>query len=362
MSHDQPRVTAKDLAPTYRATATLYNAYLTGLILMVSSRRGHTAAGDFVFRIYRQHHHDKFLSSLGKLGLSDLPHADLCARYHYLSNRVGGVRVEYMPESDRKAWVRFVHPRWIYQGSAICGVPLEVSRGMLQGWYAHNGVSLGNPRLGFVCTSEDVDGQYGLAGYFLEHDRDLGEGERLRFSPGEAPPAFDPGKAPSLDLSTWPDERLEKANRNYAMAPVRLALNLLVEQFGSIDARYLGHYAGTLIGLQYYEELARLCSIENDSAAAFADLFTQLADGQGDEAEWFERDGVCFVRQHSWRLMRGWGPTNDAVFNAWNGLWEGALVTHNRGLTLRVHRRLDQGAPFFEWSIQEREPAAPERY
>ncbi len=68
-----------------------------------------------------------------------MPHAVACAAYHYLSNAVGGVAVEFMPESDTKAWVRLVPPRWIDPGAAICGVPSEVSRAVLRGWYAQNG-------------------------------------------------------------------------------------------------------------------------------------------------------------------------------------------------------------------------------
>jgi len=109
-----------------------------------------------------------------------MPNAVACAAYHYLSNSVGGVTVEFMRESDRKAWVNFVPPRWIYPGASICGVPSEVSRAFLRGWYAQNGVSLGNPRLGFVCTAQTTDGQHGLSGYFLEHDLDLSPEERVR--------------------------------------------------------------------------------------------------------------------------------------------------------------------------------------
>src|SRR5215813_1702810 len=172
----------------YRAVEILYHAYLTGLILATVSRRGGAAAAELVFRTFRRQHLEKFLPGLEKLGLAHLPHAVACAQYHYLSNQLGGVRVEYMYESDTKAWVRYVPPRWIYEGAAICGVPSEVSRAMLRGWHAHNGVSLGNPRLGFVCTKQTTDGQPGLEGYYLEHDRDLEPEERLRFAPGEDGP------------------------------------------------------------------------------------------------------------------------------------------------------------------------------
>ncbi|MBN9053489.1 MAG: phosphotransferase, partial [Rhizobiales bacterium] len=167
-------------------------AYFTGLILTLVSRRGSGDAARWMHAVFRHQHHEKFLSSFEKLGLSGMPHAVACAAYHYLSNSIGGVGVEFMKESDRKAWVRFVPPRWIYMGAAICGVPSEVSRGFLTGWYAQNGVSLKNPRLGFVCTAQTVDGQHGLAGYFMEYDHDLAPEERLIFRPGEMPPPFDP--------------------------------------------------------------------------------------------------------------------------------------------------------------------------
>src|SRR3546814_17090759 len=119
-----------------------------------------------------------------------------------------------MRESDTKAWVRFVPLRWVYDGAAICGVPSEVSRGMLRGWYAQNGVSLKNPRLGFVCTAQTTDGQYGLAGYFREYDRDLAPEERRRFSPGEEQWAFAPAAGRRLPEGTGPPPGRAAASRN----------------------------------------------------------------------------------------------------------------------------------------------------
>jgi hypothetical protein len=126
------RMSAIDVAG-YRTVETLYHAFLTGLILTTVSRRSGADAAALVFRIFRRQHLEKFLPGLEKLGLRKLPDAVACAQYHYLSNHLGGVRVEYMYESDRKAWVRYVPPRWIYEGAAICGVPSEVSRAMLRG-------------------------------------------------------------------------------------------------------------------------------------------------------------------------------------------------------------------------------------
>ena len=163
----------------WRAVANLYHAFFTGLILTVVTRRGTAAAEEFVFRVFRRQQEERFLAGLEKLGLARLPPAVAAAQYHYLSNWIGGVIVEYMYESDRKAWIRYPPPRWIWQGTAICGIPMEVSRAMLRGWHANNGVALGNLKLGFVCTKQTVDGQDGLEGYYCEYDHPLDIDQRL---------------------------------------------------------------------------------------------------------------------------------------------------------------------------------------
>jgi len=54
------------------------------------------------------------------------------------------------------------------------------------------------------------------------------------------------------------------------------------------------------------------------------------------------------------RLMRGLEPVSPAVFEAWNGLLEGALAVHDRFLMLEVLSRLDWGDPAFTWRIRRR--------
>jgi hypothetical protein len=341
-------------ARAMQAAAGLYHAYFTGLILTLVTRRGAADAAEWVFRVFRHQHHEKFLSSFRKLGLEGLPDAVACAAYHYLSNSIGGVAVEFMRESDRKAWVNFVPPRWIYPGASICGVPSEVSRAFLRAWYAQNGVSLGNPRLGFVCTAQTTDGQHGLAGYFLEYDHDLAPEERLQFRPGELAPPFDPASAPKLPEADWPAERLAKAQRNYAMEYIRSGLPRLVELLGPAESAHLGRVAGHLIGAQLYKETAALLGIEPGGAEAFGRFMVGLAAGEGDAAE-AARDGdAVIVRRPTWRLTRGLEPLSPAVFDGWNGLIEGALAVHDRFLALQVIARRDWGDGAFAWRIRKR--------
>lgn len=338
----------------YRAVETIYHAYLTGLILMVVSRRGARDAAELVFRLFRRQQLEKFLPGLDKLGLRGLPDAVACAQYHYLSNDVGGVRVEYMYESDRKAWVRYVPPRFLYDGTAICGVPSEVSRAVLRGWHANNGVLLGNPRLGFVCTGQTTDGAPGLEGYYYEHDRDLAPDERLRFAPGEEAPDFDPARAPRLDSATWPPERVARASRNYGMAYVRTILVELVDLFGPAAAVSLGGLAARQIGMQFYPATAQLLDVEPAGAAAFARYLTALGRAQGDDTTERAADDGRVVRQTTWRLMAGLTSLSPAVFDAWNELWLGALSIHDRHLRLTVAIRPDIGDPSVEWRVDRR--------
>ena len=221
------------------AQAELHHQYLLGLELMVAANERPGAVGEWMRRLFRRLHEEKFLSSFRKLGLEGLPDAVACARYHTLSNVIGGVPVEYMEESDRKAWVRFRYPRWMFDGPAICGMPVEAGRGFLRGWYARNGLALNNPRLGFVCVSEDMTDQFGFCGYFREYDRELAEDERLVFAPDERPPPFDPDRQPAAPEADWSEERLAKANRNYAAEFIRNGIRELVGTIG--EAKALEH-------------------------------------------------------------------------------------------------------------------------
>ncbi len=329
----------------YAAVERLYHALLTGLILALVSRCGAEVAAEVVFRLFRTQQQALFLPGLAKLGLTGLPDAVACARYHYLSNAMGGVKVEYMEESPRKAWVRYPPPRWIFAGTAVCGVPSGVSAAMLRGWHANNGVSLGNPRLGFVCTGQTVDGDPGLEGYYLEHDRDLAPEERLRFAPEEQAPPFDPDAAPQPPAADWPPARLRKAMRNYTMAYIRSILPATMAVLGEENGPAVAGHAARLIGMHHYDETAALLGITGDDAAAFASYLQRLATAQGDTATVSALSGGAVeVRQQGWRLMAG-TEASPGVFAAWNALWEGALAVHNRHLRLAVHTAPDMDAP-----------------
>lgn len=323
----------------YAALARLYNAWAIGIILTVVTAVGTAEGAELVFRLFQRQKREKFLPGLAKLGLVGLPDAVASARYHYLSNRIGGVRVEYMEESSRKAWIRYPPPRWMWQGAAICAVPSVVSRAMLRGWHAQNGEALGNSGLGFVCTKQTVDEQDALEGYFYDYGRPLAPEERLRFSPEEEAPLFDPDAAPRLPEGEWSPERLAKAQRNYAIEYVRSALPELYGLFGVERAEALAGRAAYLIGLQFYEEIKTGLGLGEGGTAGFAEFFRRLAAAQSEAVE-VGRDGeAVLIRQRAWRLLPHAGAGAADGFLPWNRLWEGCLAAHDRSLRWSVAAR-----------------------
>jgi hypothetical protein len=330
--------------PGYRAVAVLYNALMTGLVLSLVSRRGAAVAREFVFRHFRQQHLEKFLPGLQKLGLDGQPHAVACALYHYHSNALGGVKTEYYRENDRKAWVRYPPPRWIWRGTAICAIPREVNEAMLHGWHGHNGVSLGNPRLGFVCTGQTVNGDAGLEGYYLEYDQPIGEGERVRFVKNERMPHVDPEDLPQLETASWPPERLQKTYRSYAMEYLRTFMPVLAEQLGSIAA--MGEIGRTarLIGMHYFDE-----TCAQIAAGDFGTYLARMLAAQGEEVS-VDANGAE-LRQQGWRLMRGVSFGHPAAkysaLAAWSELWHGALLAYDR----RLHLSMDFEGDLIKWKI-----------
>ena len=343
----------------WQAVAHWYHCAFTGIILSATLRQGVARAAELVHEVFSRQRQERFLPGLAKLGLNGLPHAVAAAQYHYLSNHIGGVSVQFMPESDRKAWVRYPPPRWVWSGTALCAVPTEVSRAMMTGWHAQNGVSLGNPRLGFVCTGQTTDGDPGLEGYYLECDRDLAPHERLRFARGEKAPEFDPALAPQLPTLTWPQERLARAHRNYAMEYLRTCLPAAIDLWGAEQAEPFLRLSLKLVGMQHYHQTREALGLDatDTTPEGFAVFLQQLIEAQGDAVDRLapDADGLG-LRQTGWRLMDDVPSLHPSVALAFDGLLQGALAAHNHRLSLHSHIRRQAQGTCFEWRIRATDP------
>jgi len=347
----------------YKAVGTLYNALMTALILGLVTRRGEDTAREYVFRHFRRQHLEKFLPGLQKLGLADEKDAPACALYHYHSNALGGVKTGYLRESDTKAWVRYPPPRWIWKGTAIAAVPHSVSAAMLHGWHGHNGESLGNPRLGFVCTGMTVDGLPGLEGYYFDYGHPIKEEERIRFAYGkEEMPRVDWANQPKLETASWPEERKQRTFRSYALEYLRTMLPTLQELLGPEDTKKeLGRVA-RLVGLQFHEETARDMDLPTDvergdlaSARDFGRWLSAVLAAGGEDVAVEEKDGGVIVRQAGWRAVRELSLVDPvAAFDAWNELWLGAAAAQDRFLGVQTSRVLGDKGWQIAWRIAPR--------
>jgi hypothetical protein len=161
---------------------------------------------------------------------------------------------------------------------------------------------------------------------------------------------FDPASAPALPVASWPKPRLEKAYRNYAMEYVRTAAPVMVQLFGPEDAGYLLHLTGKLIGMQYFDEMARGLSVTRGAAREFAAFLCALLEAQDDVIGIEETAGVFEIRQQTWKLMSDVADYHPACARVLDGMFEGLAA--GCGRRIPVGRRAGAGGgPPFVWSI-----------
>jgi hypothetical protein len=161
---------------------------------------------------------------------------------------------------------------------------------------------------------------------------------------------FDPATAPALPVASWPKPRLEKAYRNYAMEYVRTAAPVMVQLFGPEDAGYLLHLTGKLIGMQYFEEIARGFSAGKGTARDFAAFLGALFEAQDDIAEITESGGAFEIRQATWKLMADVADDHPACTSVLRGLFEGLAAGCGRHIAVQMRPAAGGGLPFV-WSI-----------
>lgn len=315
-------------AARWDAVRELHHRYFVGLLLFVLQREGSGTAAAMMQRTFERQRGQKFLASIEKLGLAGLPPAELGAKYLYLANGLGGVNVECAVERPTKAWIRYPVPRWMYDGTAICAIPPEVSSAPMRGFHSQIGIELGVPSLGYVCVGQTAEGHPGLEGFFVDEGRPLEPRERLRFEPDHPRPHYDPAAFPTVD---WSAERRLKVKRNYAVTYVTNVLPSLIELVGGAKGGELGHGAGLRIGLHYYGVLRDILGSGRDFSRFVFDLLAGM-----DEAP--ERVDDCTIVQRGWRTMRGREDMVEPLLRAWSGLIEGCLLAHDRTARLFVAR------------------------
>lgn len=249
---------------------------VSGMTAMCYREKGEATLIEIWRRLLAGEQRDRFLAALDKLEIRDNPPAVTAALYHYFSNSIGGLNMQVVIESPRKAWIRYMAPWGSYPGIAALAVPPAVRRTILSTWHPRNGELLGCPRLGWVATKFVAEGHPYDEGYFYEYDHDLRPEERFRVEHVERTPEFDPEAAPKLNPDTWPEARILKGGYNYGVDYVRHVVAILYELLGVNGATDVIRAAMRLLAAQFTQDLARTTGETGTDAIGVLRMFAAL--------------------------------------------------------------------------------------
>jgi hypothetical protein len=306
----------------------------------------------------RKHQETYFLDGARKLGLLDEPHYKLAAKYHVLSNWLGGVDTAYAEDDEGRAWyVQYPPLAWgaspVAPGPGILAVPSSVIIESIRAWEANNGVLLGNDRLRFTVTDLATSGGPYDAGYFDEAPRALRPEERLRVALDSA--RFTPGPRLELGVDVWPDERRNAALRKFSAQYALGSLAHIAEFAGIDEAAEIGRLAMTGLFVSWSRPLLAIFSIhEPDPLLRTARLLKRSFELLGDELTLErERRAVTLVH-HKTRLSvpeyPGWEvpPVENerSLAQAWTTV---SRAVGAEDVSVHVARSRSQEARATEW-------------
>lgn len=323
----------------------VWGKMFSGLTAVTYAEKGADALHRLWFRFLTTHQGEKYHEGLRKLGIENETPAVAAARYHYFTNIIGGLAMEYVEESPRKAWIRYLAPMWMYGGVAVMAMPSELRRHVMSSWHPRNGQYMGCPRLGYVATKFTSEADPCDEGYFYEYDYDLSPSQIMRFEVAHRTPEFDPDKAPKLDPVLWPEMRILKARRNFSSGYLRVTAEVLDGMYGELITNHIIARTMRFMGIQFTPEIRALAGVEGTSASAVADLFARLLRAMGQD---FTLDRVD--AKTSRLVVRSFKPFDDISEDRKRSLFEfqkmmGRMI--NGRLSIE-RRRENEGAEIWE--------------
>jgi hypothetical protein len=222
-------------------------------------------------------HQAQFLRGLAKLGIDpEGPPAVVAGKYHYLTNLIGGLRMQYIEESPVKVWNRNMGPMWAFPGLAMLAIPTALRREMMAVWHPNDGPLLGSARLGWVITKSITEGHPYDEGYFFEYPHEIGPGERVRYEVARRTPECDEAAQPKLDLALWPQARVLKARERYVGGYVRAAMGSLLDRYGERTAYDMLEQALVGLAIQFTPQLLRSHGVDGNDTETFAAFASSL--------------------------------------------------------------------------------------
>jgi hypothetical protein len=345
---------------------------IAGLLMNVVLREGgEIAQADFKRLELRRHQKRFFLSGLKTLGIdvNTLSPAVVCARYHYLSNAIGGFATEYVEESPKKVWVRY----WLGSSPILFGFSPRMDKAVMEGWHAHNGESLysigvkNGLKVGVVITKIIAAGDPILELYFKEYDHDLALDERCQLIPDPNPPDSTHYGDAYLDMlksgagaEQYPEERVFRGMRAYWNYYAEDVLEALLELYGTGPACEIVDYTWRMMAILNSEDWKRELGIVEEGAKGMALFMKALGDIQEDEMEVEEVSPKEYiVRKSTSRMFRGrLDKVPPQLFVAMNGFYEASaecfrFPTRGPKTKIKFLNSMAEGDPYFEWLVKE---------
>ncbi|SAI01384.1 Uncharacterised protein [Bordetella ansorpii] len=261
-------------------------AVVSGLTATVWREKGEDALNKVWRRLMAAEQKERFVAALEKLGIVGDTPAVTAAKYHYFSNSIGGLNMQYIEESPRKVWIRYLPPWGSYPGISALAVPSSVRRTILTTWHPRNGELLGCPRLGWVATKFVVEGHPYDEGYFYEYDHDLSSDERFVVRHEDKTPEFDAARAPRLDPVLWPEARIMKGSANYASDYVKHAVETVVEHFGLAAATDMLRATMKTLAIQFVGNVRGLTGSTGNDVAALAGSYATILRAFKNDVRW----------------------------------------------------------------------------
>jgi hypothetical protein len=307
MTKDMVTETLEDLRARTGLASKFAWLMVSGMTAMCYREKGEATLVEIWRRLLTGEQKDRFLAALDKLEIRDNPPAVTAALYHYFSNSIGGLNMQVVVESPRKAWIRYMAPWGSYPGIAALAVPHAVRRTILSTWHPRNGELLGCPRLGWVATKFVSEGHPYDEGYFYEYDHDLSPAERFRVEHVEKTPEFLPEAAPKLNPETWPEARILKGGYNYGVDYVRHVIAILYELLGVNAATDIIRAAMRLLAAQFTKDLAATTGHSGTDALSVLQMFAALFAAFRNDVT-VEGDS-----RHAVLRLQGFNPFTDAA-------------------------------------------------
>ena len=256
--------------------STFWSKIFSGLTATAYRERGEVFVNELWYAVLTAHQDDKYVEGLRKLGIGDDPPAVAAAKYHYFTNIIGGLDMEYIEETRKKVWIRYRSPMWTYAGTALLAMPASVRRTIFSAWHPRNGELMGAPQLGYVGTKFVMEGDAYDEGYFCEFDVPLRPEQRMGYKVVRHTPEFDSSIAPSLDSVLWPEARVLKARPKFSSHYARTTVDCLYARLGEFQTHHIVASTMRMLAVQYLPEWLSRTGVDDTSVKGIAAFNCEL--------------------------------------------------------------------------------------